>query len=79
MTIEYEMETSVQKMIMSGVIDNFQWNVSVDDKEFEPEIPDDYKSPLGDHLKIPDYNNEETAIEGLKILCGTIWVPIRKT
>ena len=67
MTMEYEINSSVQKISMSGVIDNFQWDVSVDDKEFQPEITEDYKSPLGDNLKVPDYNKEETAIEGLKI------------
>lgn len=72
MTMEYEMDTSVQKMSMSGIIDNFQWNVSVDDKEFQPQIPEDYKSLLGDNLKMPDYNKEETVIEGLRIFAEYI-------
>ncbi|MBN1972475.1 MAG: hypothetical protein JW787_02455 [Sedimentisphaerales bacterium] len=66
MVMEYEINSSVQKMSMSGVIDNFQWNVSVDDKEFQPEIPEDYKSLTG-NIKIPDYNKEETVIDGLRI------------
>lgn len=50
------------------VLDNFQWNVSVDADEFEPDIPDDYATPIGD-MTLPDIN-EETAIKGLRVFAG---------
>jgi hypothetical protein len=51
---------------ISGVIDDFQWNVPVDAAEFEPIIPGDYKSALGGSIKMPAHN-EETVIQGLKL------------
>jgi outer membrane lipoprotein-sorting protein len=50
------------------VIDNFQWNVSMNAAEFEPNIPDDYSAPFGD-LTAPALN-EEAAIEGLSVYAG---------
>ena len=44
---------------------DFRWNVPVDQADFEPNIPDDYTSPVGDII-VPALN-EETAIKGLRI------------
>ena len=44
---------------------DFRWNVPVDQADFEPDIPDDYTSPVGDII-VPALN-EETAIKGLRI------------
>ncbi len=51
---------------ISGVINNFQWNIPIDASEFEPVIPDDYKSATSGSIKMPS-NTEEAAIEGLKL------------
>jgi hypothetical protein len=50
---------------VSGIIYNFQWNMPVVASEFEPLIPDDYKSATSGSIKMPS-NTEEAAIEGLK-------------
>ena len=44
---------------------DFRWNVILSAVDFEPNIPDDYTSPIGDFI-IPA-NNEETAVKGLKL------------
>jgi len=46
------------------VMHDFQWDISVDAAEFEPPMPDGYTVTL---IKLPP-NNEETAIQGLKLL-----------
>jgi len=46
------------------VMQDFQWDVSVDATDFKPVIPDDY---TGTVVKFPAQINEETAIQGLKI------------
>jgi len=48
------------------VLDNFQWNVTVDAAKFEPNIPDDYTTRSGD-FTVPAFN-EETAIKGFTVL-----------
>ncbi len=47
------------------VLDNYQWNVPVDAAEFEPDIPDDYTTRMGD-ITVPAFT-EETAIKGFKV------------
>ena len=44
---------------------DFQWNIVVNAADFEPNIPDDYTSPIGD-LIVPA-TNEENAIKGLRL------------
>jgi len=44
---------------------DFRWNVIVNPDDFEPNIPDDYRSPAGDII-IPAFN-EENAIMSLKL------------
>ena len=63
--MNFQMEGQVN-MSMNCVIHNFQWDVAVDAAEFQPIIPDDYTSALGDSIKVPAFN-EETAIQGLKL------------
>jgi hypothetical protein len=52
-------------MHIHEVNSDFHWNVPVDETGFEPEVPDDYKSPVGD-IVVPALN-EKTAIKGLKL------------
>ena len=69
-----EMDVQMQEpmnITISGVINNFQWNVPVEASEFEPVIPDDYTSATSGSIKIPAYN-EETAIQGLKLYADLI-------
>ena len=47
------------------VLDNFQWNVPVEEAKFEPNIPDDYTPHMGD-ITVPAYT-EETAIKGFTV------------
>jgi hypothetical protein len=52
------------------VTDDFQWNVPVNKEDFEPVIPDDYTSQIGD-FAYPAIN-EETAIKGLKAFVDVV-------
>jgi hypothetical protein len=47
------------------VSSDFRWNVPIDKASFEPNIPDDYTSPVGDLIFPP--TDEENAIKGLRI------------
>jgi hypothetical protein len=47
---------------------DFQWDVIINDNDFEPNISDDYTSPTGDFI-IPVIN-EENAIKGLRIFAN---------
>jgi hypothetical protein len=63
-----KIERNIQReepMNISGVMNNFQWNVPVGASEFKPVIPEDYTSATGGSIKMPAWN-EETAIQGLK-------------
>lgn len=65
--IRSEMDIQVRDtMHMHGVVNDFQWDVSVDAAEFEPVIPDDYTTLAGGPIKMPAIN-EETAIQGLRL------------
>jgi outer membrane lipoprotein-sorting protein len=69
--LPFKIERDIQRdepmnMHISGVMNNFQWNVPIDAAEFEPKIPSDYTSAPGGTIKMPA-NNEETAIQGLKL------------
>ena len=62
-----EMDIEInEQMKMSGVIYDFQWDIQVDESEFEPVIPDDFEPFLTDGMKMPKMN-EEAAIEGLRL------------
>ncbi|MBN1972302.1 MAG: hypothetical protein JW787_01585 [Sedimentisphaerales bacterium] len=54
------------QVTISGVIQNYQWNIPVDASEFEPVIPDDYTFVSGGTYKLPAIT-EEAAIDGLKL------------
>jgi outer membrane lipoprotein-sorting protein len=62
MFITEEIEDAV---LIHRVLDDFQWNVSVDAAEFEPDIPDDYTTRMGD-LTVPAFT-EESAVKGLRV------------
>jgi hypothetical protein len=64
--VQSEMDMQVEQMHMHYVMDNFQWDVSVDPRELDPVIPADYTSMSNSPLKIPPMN-EETVIQGLKL------------
>ena len=51
---------------ISSLTHNFQWNLPVNASEFEPVIPDDYKSLTSGSIQMPS-NTEEAAIKGLKL------------
>ncbi len=63
MNMKLEGQTNVT---VSGVIHNFKWNIPVVASEFEPVIPDDYKSMTSGAVQMPS-NTEEAAVEGLKL------------
>ena len=44
---------------------DFRWNVITNQNDFKPNIPEDYRAPLGDIIINPF--NEENAIKGLKL------------
>jgi outer membrane lipoprotein-sorting protein len=44
---------------------DFRWNVVINAADFEPNIPDDYNSSIGDVI-VPA-NNEENAVKGLRL------------
>jgi len=69
--VRFEMDIQANDTTrMQGVMHDFQWDASVDAAEFDPVIPPDYINPMGGPMKMPA-NNEETAIEGLK-LCAEL-------
>ena len=48
---------------------DFRWNVIINQDEFVPEIPEDYRAPAGDIIIKPF--NEENTILGLKLFANT--------
>ncbi|MHC4160271.1 MAG: hypothetical protein ACYSSO_14460 [Planctomycetota bacterium] len=52
-------------MHIHEVSSDFRWNVPIDKAGFEPNMPDDYTSPVGDLIFPP--TDEENAIKGLRI------------
>jgi hypothetical protein len=56
-------ETHIQQICY-----DFRWNVIVNETDFEPNIPEDYTSPIGDFI-IPA-NNEKTTVKGLRLYAG---------
>jgi len=64
---EFEVFDQVKKRHTRVVIDNCQWDVSVDAAEFEPVIPDDYIVVTDSKKPAP---TEEDAMQGLKLYGG---------
>jgi hypothetical protein len=44
---------------------DFRWNIIINPDDFEPNISEDYRAPVGDIIVYP--SNEENAIKGLKL------------
>jgi len=65
--VRSEIEMQIGEMQVHGVVHDFQWNYPVDATTFKPVIPADYAAVPGGTIKAPAIN-EETAIEGLKLL-----------
>ena len=66
MPVRSEMDFKMnEQMQMSGVIYDYQWDISVDAAEFEPFIPEDFTAFPTDGMKMPSMT-EEAAIEGLR-------------
>jgi outer membrane lipoprotein-sorting protein len=55
-----------ERMQMHGVVYDYQWNIAVDAREFEPVIPEDFTAFPAGGMKMPEMS-EEAAIEGLRI------------
>ncbi|HUV62783.1 MAG TPA: hypothetical protein VMW24_02740, partial [Sedimentisphaerales bacterium] len=64
--VRSDINIQLENMQMQGVVHNFQWDVPVDAAQFEPVIPDDYKTLPGGPVKMPAMN-EESATAGLKL------------
>jgi len=62
---EMDVEMSEQ-MKMHAVICDYQWDIAVEQKDFEPVIPENFKPFPPEGMKIPE-GNEEGAIEGLRL------------
>ena len=54
-----------EQMQASSVIYDYQWDIAVDARDFEPTIPEDYTPISSEAIKMPSMS-EEAAIEGLK-------------
>ena len=64
--VEMEISAEIEGQgAISGIINNYQWNIPVNASEFEPVIPDDFTFVPGGTYKLPA-NTEDAAIEGLK-------------
>ncbi|HUS74111.1 MAG TPA: LamG-like jellyroll fold domain-containing protein [Sedimentisphaerales bacterium] len=55
-----------EQMRIRGVIYDYQWDIQVDEAEFEPVIPQNFKPLTTDSMKMPGMS-EEGAVEGLKL------------
>ena len=65
--VRSEIDMQIGEMQVHGVVHDFQWDYPVDATTFKPAIPADYTAMPGGTIKAPAIN-EETAIEGLKLL-----------
>ena len=63
--LEEDIITRRRDMRIQDVSYDFRWNVIINPDDFEPNIPEDYRSPSGDVI-LPAFN-EENAIKGLKL------------
>ncbi|MBN2316388.1 MAG: hypothetical protein JXM79_20845 [Sedimentisphaerales bacterium] len=55
---------------MHEVSYDFRWNVIIDAEDFEPNIPEEYRTPRGD-IVIASYNEQNT-IQGLKLFAAAV-------
>ncbi|MHC4546790.1 MAG: hypothetical protein ACYSYL_20110, partial [Planctomycetota bacterium] len=62
---EMDIELSEQ-MRIHGVIYDYQWDIQVDESEFEPVIPEDFEPFPAGGMKMPEMS-EEAAVEGLRL------------
>ncbi|MBN1510194.1 MAG: hypothetical protein JW955_25325 [Sedimentisphaerales bacterium] len=65
--VRSEIGMQMGEMQVHGVVHDFQWDYPVDGMTFKPVIPADYTAMPGGTIKMPAIN-EETAIQGLKML-----------
>ena len=65
--VEMEMEMKMPDGVatITGVSDNFKWNVELDENEFAYTIPEDYEEMLS--IKMPE-SNADSSIKGLRML-----------
>ena len=63
--VRMEMNFKNNEINMSVVLNEFQWNIAVNESDFEPNIPQDYNN-ISFKQNIPPIT-EETAINGLKL------------
>ncbi len=68
--VEADMSINEQGRIRYTTHD-YQWNVSIEESEFEPVIPEDYEAMPGDGMKWPEMT-EEAAIEGLRLVADLV-------
>jgi len=50
---------------------DFRWNVIINPDDFEPNIPEDYNTPIGADVVFPN-PNEENTIKGLKLFVDSV-------
>ncbi|NIP28258.1 MAG: hypothetical protein GWN67_27990 [Phycisphaerae bacterium] len=60
-----------ENMRVKGLIYDYQWNIQVDETEFEPVIPENFKPLATDSMKMPGMS-EEGAVEGLKLFAELV-------
>lgn len=66
--VRLETETQVSgNQRMHIVCDQFQWDIKVDAREFDPVIPEGYTNPLSGAYQVPAMN-EATLVKGLQML-----------
>ncbi len=59
--------TTNEQVTISLTINEYQWDIPVIASDFKPVIPEGFTALTNDVVKIPSFN-EETAIEGLKLI-----------
>ena len=63
--VKMEMNFNLERINQNIVLDEFQWNIAVNETDFEPNIPPDYKD-FSSGNEMPSIT-EEIAIKGLKL------------
>lgn len=66
--VRLETETQISdNQRLHTVSNNFQWDIEVDAREFDPVIPEGYTTPLSGPVQVPAMN-EESLVKGLQLL-----------
>jgi len=66
--VRLETETQMSdNQRLHTVCDQFQWDIEVDAREFDPVIPEGYTTPLSGPVQVPAMN-EESLVKGLQML-----------